>query len=146
MADTLHRDDVINELQKAVYERLTSEPILDLNGVQVPVFDFVPEGQALPYIVISEAFQTPWDDKLFPGYSLTLTINVFSGYSGNKEVNAIASQVLQALTKTKLDVTASGYCVVQQRPGNIQSIPEPDGLVRRRIIDFTLLIERTKEV
>jgi len=103
-------------LQKAIYERL--------NGV-VPVYDTVPEGTPLPYVVIGEDMATDWSTKLQNGQEVTVTLHAWSDYDGMAEVKALASTVLETLTATPLSVT--GFDMVLCRLDLLQFMVDPEG-------------------
>ncbi|MGH9252164.1 MAG: tail completion protein gp17, partial [Acidimicrobiales bacterium] len=44
-------------IQEAIFERASGDP--GLEALDAGVFDFVPEGQRRPYVVVGEMFSTP---------------------------------------------------------------------------------------
>lgn len=103
-------------LQKAIYDRLSSV---------VKVYDSVPEGAKLPYVVIGEDIATDWGTKLKDGQNVSVTLHIWSDYNGMAEAKEMASTVLEALTSEPLEV--QGFDFVLCRLELLQFMVDPEG-------------------
>ena len=66
-------------IQTAIYQALST--------LSYPVYDDVPQNAAFPYIVIGEDTSIPFDDDCNTGAESTITIHVWSIYSGRSRLN-----------------------------------------------------------
>ncbi|MED4461861.1 DUF3168 domain-containing protein [Metabacillus fastidiosus] len=100
------------ELQKAIYQRLSSDPVI--SGMVTGVFDAVPENQAYPYVVIGEPSELPFDTKSTFGEEISIVIHVWSDYAGKKETYNILNACLKSLSY-KLDIEGFKLLKVERR-------------------------------
>ncbi len=124
-------------------------PFLKLHDAQVArveaettytVYDDIPEQAAYPYVVMGEMTARDWSDKFEPGQEVYSTLHIWSQYAGRKEADEMADGILQALTKSKLDLGANFNAVL----GVFESydlIIDIDGKTRHGIIKMKYLIE-----
>ncbi len=91
------------ELQKVLYSALTGSSTLmaQVKGV----FDYVPENQDFPYVLIGEAQEFPSDVMGKLGRSVSATIRVYSRYPGMAEAEAIMTSIHTALEHVALAPT-----------------------------------------
>jgi hypothetical protein len=113
-------------LQKAVYDRLRA-------GLPCPVYDEVPEGAEMPYVVLGEDTAVDWSTFLVPGVEVTQTLHVWSDYEGMAEVKQIIDQMVQALTGDPLIV--EGFTVVVARLDMVEALRDPGGF-RHGVVRF----------
>jgi hypothetical protein len=92
-----------NELQKAVYSRLAAE----LAGV--PIYDFVPQGSAYPYVVVGDLASLPWDTKTEDGQEFTVTIHAFDKAAGKKTVQLYAQMIYEVLHERPGGLAMDGF-------------------------------------
>jgi hypothetical protein len=85
----------LNDIQKALYQQMTSDP--DLTALITGVFDYVPDNQAFPYIMISGFIENPWNTFNRNGKEVTATFHIYSDQKGNKEVYTILNRLNQVL-------------------------------------------------
>lgn len=94
-------------VHKALYQRLSGT-------LAVPVLDYVPATQAMPYVVIGTHAPTPDDalDELQTQHLVSLT--VYSAYAGQKEVLETLDAIKAALHRhtLALEVGAAVACRV----------------------------------
>ena len=100
------------ELQSVLYSVLTTAL------PDIPVYDYVPETADEPYIVIGEDYKTNIGGKTDPIYEITVSISVFSGYRGMKEVKEISSSILNAVSA--IDTEYSGLFLRFLRLENVE--------------------------
>lgn len=81
-----------------------------------PVYDYVPETAALPYLTIGIDECREWGTKTWVGQDIVAIVNTWSDYYGRKEAKEILDAAQQALTSdTELDLTADGFTVILQQ-------------------------------
>lgn len=120
------------EIQKAIYARLTQR-------LTVPVFDDVPQGSPMPYVVIGEGDSEPFDTDDSLGLETDVTIHVWSEYSGRKQVKEIMAQIYGALHRYELVIEGMHTidCIFEYQ----DSFLDPDGVTRHGVIRFRLTTE-----
>lgn len=101
-----------SELQSVLYSVLTTAL------PDIPVYDYVPETADEPYIVIGEDYKTNIGGKTDPIYEITVSISVFSGYRGMKEVKELSSSILNAVSA--IDTEYSGMFLRFLRLENVE--------------------------
>lgn len=120
------------DIQRAVFARLADQ-------LTVPIFDDVPQGAPMPYVVIGEDDSEPWDTDDSLGLDTDITIHVWSEYSGRKEVKDIMGQIYAALNRHELAVDGMHTvdCIFEYQ----DSFLDPDGVTRHGVIRFRLTTE-----
>jgi len=76
-------------LQKAIYQALMGDVVLNALLGMGKIFDDVPQGEALPYITIGQATAHDWSTATDEGLEHILTLQVWSKNSGRKGIQAI---------------------------------------------------------
>lgn len=122
-------------LHKAVADRIVSQTDID-------VFDDTPENERFPYITMGALTGRDWSDKDTPGQEVHSTIHVWSQYKGKRQILEIGDEVLQALTRTPLDLGAGFHAVVEGLDDHLV-IMDIDGFTRHGILTFRYLIQET---
>ena len=125
------------ELQKAIFTVLSGNTT-GLSGVNVSVFDDVPEGTAYPYVVIGEETAAENGTKTLDGQEYTLTIHVWSQYRGRREIKEIMGSVYENLHNT--DITVSGASLVNIRQEFDTTLAENDGITRHGVMRFRAVV------
>lgn len=105
-----------------------------------PVFDETPENEVFPYITMGALIARDWSDKFVPGQEIHSTIHIWSQYRGKTEIMQIGDEVLQALTRTPLNLGTRFHAVVEKLDEH-QVIMDIDGFTRHSILTFRYLIE-----
>jgi hypothetical protein len=85
------------KLQAAVVDHLRTV-------LQVPIYDYVPEGTAIPYVVISSVSVVPYRMKVVAAVDVDLVIDYWSLYAGFAETETVMDTIIQALTGQALVV------------------------------------------
>ena len=126
-------------LQQAIFTALDGATINDADGNAITgVFDDVPENTAYPYVVIGEETATNIDTKDKDAHEHTLTIHVWSQYSGRKEIKNIMSSVYTTLHNAS--ITVSGASLVNIRHEFENTLTEADGITRHGVMRFRAVV------
>lgn len=72
-------------VQAAIYQALT--------GAGLTVYDYVPPGAQMPYVVIGHLTETPDELHDSEGSDLTATLHVWSDATGTKQTNDILAAI-----------------------------------------------------
>jgi len=104
------------------------------------VYDDNPEQAAYPYVVMGEITARDWSDKFKPGQEVYSTIHIWSQFAGRKEADDMADGVLQALTKSPLDLSPN-FRAVLEGFDSYDLIIDIDGKTRHGLLRFRYLIE-----
>jgi len=111
----------LSEFQTAIYKLLK-------DNMTVPIFDETPKDQKLPYVVLEDLSVVPLIDKNSSGYEVSIRIEVWSDYKGNKQVNDLVVAIFNILQYNKLELENFNQILVEIQIGDI--VKEPDGLTR----------------
>lgn len=123
-------------LQEAIYSRLTGSSALAA-FVGPRIYDDVPQTTPFPYVVVGDDMSIPWDQDACAGTESTVTLHVWSRYSGRKEAKQILA-VLYALLHNA-ELTVSGSQTVLFRAEYQETFLDPDGMTRHGVIRFRTL-------
>lgn len=104
------------------------------------VYDDVPEGAAYPYVVMGEMTARDWSDKFEPGQEVYSTKHIWSKYKGKKEITEMGDAIVQALSKSPLDLAPNFRAVVDELDAH-DLIIDIDGTTRHAILRHRYLIE-----
>lgn len=129
----------LGPLQTAIYTVLDGDATL--GGLVTGVFDFVPEGQQKPYVVVGEAYATPRNSQDRYGRRNTETIHVWSDHLGYSEVNTIMDRIVELLDHQSLTVT--DHDVVLANLDFSQTLDDPDPDIRHGVLRFAFVTEQT---
>ena len=94
----------LSPLSKALFERLKE-------ALPVPVYDHVPTGKKMPYVVLTDTSAESWDTKTVCGANVLATLKVLSEYQGDKEVAQLSDAAISAI-QGELLVLADDWQVV----------------------------------
>lgn len=110
----------------------------------VPVYDSVPKGAKLPYIVLDELIARPGGSKDHAVYDVSLNIVVYSTYHGKKEVNNIINDIATIVSGAWIDMSADKFQIMNQWVEACDMFPGgPEGY--RGIVTFKAEIEEMGE-
>ena len=127
-------------LQKAVYERLQLVPL--------PVYDAPPNqpdgmpASAFPYITLGDTTEGPYDTDDSLGVSATLTLHVWSRYSGRQEAKGLMDQIYENLHRQASWLDAEGYAFIDSLYEFSQIVDEADGKTKHGIRRFRITMEQ----
>lgn len=125
------------ELQKAIYERLSYDPVI-LDKVE-GVFDAVEENQAYPYITIGEPITDPFQIKQKFVEELSIVIHVWSNYEGKKEAIDILNLLLKAL---RYRMTLDGFMIEKVDVNQIRVFDDTDPRIKHGIARLKYTIKK----
>lgn len=123
-------------VQRALYGALSGDPFL---ASAAAVYDEVPEGAELPYVVLGEVFVTPANRLAAPGWELLATLHIWSASPGFAEPLALAERVTALLDHQPLEV--DGYRHVVTRFESLQTLRDPDPRLRHVPVTFRVIVE-----
>ena len=103
----------------------------------VPVFDYLPEMAALPFITLGNV-------TVAEETKVTVAIHIWSDYKGRFEVNNIAECIISLLTSEQLDLSQDDFFVFAQEVTFYETYPEEDSGYNS-VISFELYIQNIKE-
>ena len=128
-------------LQTAIVERLTNSTDLVtlLGGPRI--FDSVPQGTALPYVVFARTVSVPWDSSDSLGDEHTVTLHVWSDAAGRRRVLEIIAAIRDALDDATPALTA--HRLVNLACEFSEARREPDSDLYRGIVRYRAVTERT---
>lgn len=118
-------------LQKAVYDRL-------VGVLACGVYDAVPRGADLPYVVIGETAMIPGTAKGRWGVEVTTTFHIWSSTPGFAEVKGVIDEVLQAFDAT---LSIGGWVHVMSRLDLAETVMDPDGVTRHGVVRVRFLLQ-----
>lgn len=99
-----------NEIQRAIYAQLTAQI------PATPVYDFVPQNVAPPYIVIGDDTMVSANDKTTQRHEYTITIHVWDrNKSGRKSTKTLLSSVYDALNHQETALTMTGFQTISMQ-------------------------------
>lgn len=122
-------------IQLSIYNILTLDP--QLMSRITGVFDYVPENQAFPYVVIGEFTSGPWETFQRYGEEVIITIHVWSRYSGMKQSEKIMDDLNRLLARKMFFI--DGWGNVGTWLSGSSTLIEPDGFTRHGIVRYRLL-------
>jgi hypothetical protein len=89
-------------LQKSLYEHLKNNVVL--KSLITGIFDYVQEGQDLPYITMGEVSIRDWSAKNFSGEQHLLEFHIWTAHRGSKEVREISEKLHSVLENANISV------------------------------------------
>lgn len=122
-------------LQVTIYERLSSDPTL--SGMVTGIFDYIPENQLYPYVVIGQPTVAPHDTKNTFGEEISLVIHAWSVYDGKKEAYDILNACLSALSY-RLDIT--GFKILKAERTGLQVFDDIDPDIKHGVLRLKYII------
>jgi hypothetical protein len=128
-------------LQNGLYQKLENDAELMAmivgiydNPTQVPDPD---DNSQFPFITISDAVLTPWDDDHDEGTDATFTVHVWSRASHALEAKAIQDRVKRILHRQKLPILGNLTVGMDYVRSDVQR--DADGFTRHGVQDFRII-------
>ena len=115
------------ELQKAIFARLET-------AIATPVYDYVPQGAAFPFVVVGDATANEWGAGDLRGEQHGLSVHIWSRYQGRMEMKLLMGEIKAALDSVALAL--SGHHLVDLRFVFADEFPDPDGISRHGLVRF----------
>lgn len=122
-------------IQTALYELLSAE-------LSVPVFDFVPEDQPYPYVMIGECTETPDNAHDRFGSDTTHTIHIWTEFEGWSQGLGIEAEIRRTLDHRKEALEVDGFWVVEVKRTTIQTMRDPNPRVRHVPVTYRVITEQ----
>lgn len=125
-------------IQKAIYDKLSA-------GLAVSVYDDVPQPNDggnpsnFPYVTIGEDVMAFDDTDTINAVDASITIHVWSRYSGRAEVKQLQNEIYDLLHRAEL--VAAGFNFVTITQESATTMLDADGLTRHGVQTFKILIE-----
>lgn len=127
----------LNDLQKAIYSKLTSDSAL--MGMITGVFDYVPDKQGFPYITINDFIENPFNVFGRRGKDVLVTLQIWSDKKGFKTSFDILSRVNTLLDDAQLTLENHQLISIQFE-SSLPSIDAFDG-IRQVPIRYRCLVQ-----
>lgn len=124
------------ELQKGIYQNLTSNP--SLTAKVTGVFDSVEEGQEFPYVTISEPSMLPFTTKQKFGEELSVVIHAWTTYSGKKEAIDILNLCIASLSTR---MALSGFKIRKVDVDSMRVFDDADPRIKHGILKMKYTIQ-----
>jgi len=124
-------------LQTTLYSTLNNDSNLTTT-LGAGVYDEVVETASYPYVQIGEETAIDFGTKNEDGGEFTITIHVWSQYTGSKETKNIMDRIHTLLHDSSLSVT--GFNLVNLRFEFSDIIRDPDGITRHGVMRFRAII------
>lgn len=122
-------------LQVSLFNLLDSQ-------LSVPVFDFVPEDQPYPYVVMGECTETPDNEHNQYGSETTHMIHVWTEYEGFSQGLLIADEITQLLDHQQRTLEVDGHHVVSIRHEMTRTMLDPDPKLRHVPVQYRICTEQ----
>ena len=131
----------IIDVQEAIFGALDGK--VTLAGETVPVFDNVPDGQDVPYIMFGETSERAWNTKTRRGTEQTVPIHVFASNSGGREdAVSILNQVIGMLDDKRLTVADHALVGIRYAVGaDTVVVDDPDGETVHVVARFWVIVQ-----
>lgn len=130
------------EVLAAIYAALNVASITSTLGCKV--FDDVPQSVAFPYLRISSPNAQTWDTFGAAGKQRTVTIAVFTQYSGQYKAIQICDQVIVLLEHVSLTIASHVTCGVQyETDGEGADEVIAGKRVEHRFVQFTVTVQES---
>lgn len=113
-------------------------------NVDIPVYDYVPEEAKLPFITLGAINVQDQSTKAEDMTHVSIQIHIWSHYKGRYEINILAEELMQLLTKEQLDLGSEGFWALSQSIDFYETYPEEDNGYSG-ILTFEMTIQNMKE-
>ena len=93
------------DLQKAIYQEINIDAVLDM----AQIFDYIPEGEEFPFIVIGDDRADELNTKTLRGYTTTSNIYVWGEEKSMKQVKQLLKIMCDSLNSDLGDFEFIGF-------------------------------------
>ena len=130
------------DVQKSLYDVLRADSQITslLKDGQDSVFDYVPTKSERPYLVLGESIAEPFETQTETGLKMTVSLHIYSGYRGMREIKDIMRAVYDQLHH-KSDFTITNQEVVMCRLVSSRVAVEDKGKTRHSVQRFEIMTE-----
>ncbi|MGA5374245.1 DUF3168 domain-containing protein [Streptomyces griseoincarnatus] len=133
-------ESAMRPVQAAVYARLTGDATL--MALIRGVFDFVPEPDAYPYVVIGEATEVPDNRHGGFGRQTVITLHVWTQSEGHGPGLTIGDRVTELLDHQPLTITGLDHIATRFEFSQTLTDPEPPGNIRHVVLRYRIVTEQ----
>lgn len=109
-------------------------------NVDIPVYDYVPEEAKLPFITLGAINVQDQSTKAEDMTHVSIQIHIWSHYKGRYEINILAEELMQLLTKEQLDLGSERFWALSQSIDFYETYPEEDNGYSG-ILTFEMMIQ-----
>lgn len=111
-------------------------------ALDCPVFDDVPAGTAMPYVVIGDDTQLPDDTKTSLGFDMTVTLHVWSDATdGRREAKQLLGEIYDELHDA--DLTVTGFDAVYCSFEFSETVPDIDDKITHGLARYRVVLDKT---
>lgn len=129
------------ELQKAIFERLTSDTALTGLLGSGKVYDRVPRRPSYPYVTIGRIATRDWSTATETGSEHTIRIDAWSQAHGERETHLVLAAIVERLHDQPL--TLPGHRLINIRHENHDAFKLTDGKTYQGAARFRAVTEPT---
>ncbi|WP_405710105.1 DUF3168 domain-containing protein [Streptomyces xanthophaeus] len=130
----------LGPVQMALYGRLTSDE--DLMALISGVYDYVPETDPYPYVVIGEATEIPDNRHDGFGRETVASLHVWTRHRGHGPGMKIAARITELIDHQPLTVTGLHHVSTKFEFSQTLTDPEPPGDIRHIPMRFRIVTEK----
>lgn len=127
----------LEPLHTAFYKQLSED--VALKSKVTGVYDYVDENTKFPYVTIGDPTVTPFPTKTSHGEEVLVNLHVYSKYKGKGEAFGILNLMVQAATKSDLQLEG-GFSVFRMELEGINVITDIDGKTKHGIARFKVWV------
>jgi len=126
----------LDALQAALYDQLSEDTALTIKVKGI--YDYVPENTKYPYVVIGDPTVSPFATKTSHGEEILVNLHSYSDYKGKSETYGILNLMIQAITKT--DLQLEGFTFIRLELEGMNVITDIDGKTKHGIARFKVWV------
>lgn len=136
--------DPVDAVQVGLHQLLTGDEILMQALAGEGVYDEVPEGASLDYVVIRDLLSIPDGAHDTHGRQVTATIHTWTLARSNRPGSDIGTRLVALLDHqhAALDALVPGHAVWRIAHEFHQSLPDPNREIRHRIDRFRIYVHQ----
>lgn len=124
-------------LQKKVYELLSQDSKIT-SDYGCKVYDFTPDNEEYPFIVIGDDTFDDFSTHTTNGFTVEVRIHTWNQTEGRKRCKEIQSRIYEILHE--VDLALTGQHTVSMRGGFTNTALDPDGRTYHGVNTFNLLL------
>lgn len=130
-------------LQQSIYEALIGDTPLGCLLGEPRIFDGAPREAAFPYVTIDQLTTRDWSAGDSVGFEHSVSLSVWSRYSGKREAHALLDAIYTCLHEARLDVRGASLINLRFELSSIGR--DDDGATYHGVIRFRAVTELEDE-
>ena len=133
-------------IQRAIFDRLSSDTVLAGLLTAPGVYDFVPQAaksesdDVFPFLTIGDDTHSAYDTDEVRGFESSINVHQWSRHKGRLEAKEIQGAVFDSLEDFKLQIEGMNTVLLQWESSTV--VPEPDPDTQHGVMTFRLLAHR----